>query len=124
MELVGTYTPTIIKASSNDECTYTTRDVFLSANQGTIAKGTIMGRITDAGATQNQVVAWDPDATDGSEVPVGILGQQTETTASAGEQSFVYTRGDFLMSALTSTDGDTTWVSDYGARLDNGVVSL
>ena len=123
MELIQTYTPTEIRSKSCHDYIFNTRDILISASQGALVKGTVMGRITDSGATQYQCVPWDPDATDGSDTPVGILMQDVEDST-AVTRAAMFTRGDFDLSALTYTGDDTSWIAAYPARLDNGIVSL
>lgn len=99
----------------------------------TIPAGTVLGRISTAGATFGQLKALDKDATDGSQFPVGILTEDLVipaedsancTACVAGyvaEDKLVFASGeslDSVVSARTLRDriaGDT-----LGVRLLSG----
>jgi hypothetical protein len=75
--------------------------VTISAGQGLLKRGTVMGRITASG---NYIVSLSA-ASDGSQVPVAILADDVDATAatSAG----VYMTGEFNSLALTLGAGWT-----------------
>lgn len=56
--------------------------ILLKQGQGVLTKGTVIGKITAAGADQGKAVAYTPGATNGSQVAVCILDNDQDTTES------------------------------------------
>ena len=72
-----------------------TEEGVIAAAAGTVAKYTVLGRISASG----KLVPWAPAASDGSQVPCAILTQPV-TTAGADVRAGVYTGGFFNDAAL------------------------
>ena len=70
-----------------EESRYSRDTITIAAGQ-TLAQGTVLGMVN------NKVVALDPSATDGSEVPVGVL--INDVTAVADTESVMVSRNVLL----------------------------
>jgi len=71
-----------------------TEEGVIAAGAGTVAKYTVLGRISASG----KLVPWAPAASDGSQVPCAILTQPVVATADV--RAGVYTGGFFNDAAL------------------------
>lgn len=67
-----------------------------------LTRGAVVGKITASGKYKLSASA----AGDGSEVPVGIVVEDTDATA-ADKEALIYTTGDFNQAALTLGAGHT-----------------
>ena len=77
--------------------------ILLKQGQGILKKGTIIGKITAAGADKDKAVAYSDSATDGSQVAVCILDNDQDTTFSdIGASAWI--AGIFTESKLTGID--------------------
>lgn len=82
-------------------------------------RGQVMGRIT---ATGNWIPSISPPVSDGSQIPAGILVDQTDTTGGAQANSDVYIMGEFNSAALTF---DASWSgTPTGLPAGNGILAL
>ena len=77
------------------EAPITTEEGVVASGAGNLAKYTVVGKITASG----KLVPWAPAASDGSQVPFGIL-TQAAAAASADVKVGVYTGGFFNNAAL------------------------
>ncbi|MDY8095865.1 head decoration protein [Paenibacillus polymyxa] len=77
--------------------------ILLKQGQGILKKGTIIGKITAAGADKDKAVAYSSAATNGSEVALCILDNDHDTTLSdIGASAWI--AGIFDSSKLTGLD--------------------
>ena len=67
-----------------------------------LARGTVMGRITATGVWIKSVET----ATDGSQIPAGILVDQCDCTTTSPQPAGIYVMGEFNFRALTY---DSSW---------------
>ena len=101
-------------------------DAYQPAASLTVARGTVMGQITAAGATQYQIKPYAAGNADGSQVPIGVsivdfstdaagnitLGIGTAFGLPLGHMQTVpvYINGSFRVSDLTGLDAGATTV--------------
>jgi len=79
--------------------------VLLKNGQGVLKKGTVLGKITAAGADKDKFVAYLKSASDGSQTAVCILDNDADTTNSdIGASAWI--AGIFDSSKLTGLDTD------------------
>lgn len=77
--------------------------IWLKKGQGVLKKGTIIGKITATGEDKDKAVAYDPAATNGSQVAVCILDNDHDTTQSdVGASAWI--AGIFTEEKLTGID--------------------
>lgn len=95
----GTYAPLDLFAG---EFPRVTRSVTLAAGSGTLAAGSVLGRVTSSG----EYVLSDASATNGSEDPVVILAHDV-TLGTSQVEAIVYLTGEFRSEALTFGAGHT-----------------
>ncbi|MDQ0496406.1 MULTISPECIES: head decoration protein [Paenibacillus] len=77
--------------------------ILLKQGQGILKKGTVIGKITAAGADKDKAVAYSASATNGSEVALCILDNDHDTTISdVGASAWI--AGIFHESKLTGID--------------------
>lgn len=96
---VGSFAPDLLLAGDHP---IRTRGVTISSGQGVLARGTLLGIITVGGNAILSLAA----ATDGSEVPTCILGEDVDAT-SAAVNAFAYVAGDFNENQMTFGTGHT-----------------
>lgn len=78
---------------------------------GNLTRGALLGRITASGKYVLSLSA----ATDGSEVPVAILAEDTDAT-SADKTTIAYFTGEFNATAMTFGTGHTAASTQAGLR--------
>ena len=101
VDVVGTYDPTPLFAG---EAPIVTDHEYVAASQ-TLAKGQLVAR--DA---NRRLVACDPAAVDGTQIPVGILTQAVTTAAGVTTVSVpIYVEGIFNYAAITWPASITTF---------------
>ncbi|MNW44745.1 hypothetical protein D3C74_219860 [compost metagenome] len=77
--------------------------ILLKKGQGVLKKGTVIGKISAAGADKDKAVAYKASASDGSEVALCILDNDCDTTLSdIGASAWI--AGIFTESKLTGID--------------------
>jgi hypothetical protein len=88
----GSYSPDMLIAGDHP---LRTRGIVVLSGQGVLARGTLMGIITSGGKAVKSLSG----SSDGSEVPVTILGEDVD--ASSGDiTAFSYVAGDFDQSQM------------------------
>jgi hypothetical protein len=75
--------------------------VVMAQGNGKFPAGTILGRITAAGATLGQFKPWRPEATDGSQNAIAILFQDVDTTSKAVKRTITARHTEVQRSALS-----------------------
>lgn len=100
-----------------------TRGVTIASGEGALTRGTLLGIVTASGKAVLSLAA----ASDGSEVPTCILGEDVDAT-SADVDSFAYVAGDFNEGEMTFGTGHTADSVRDGLRersiyLNNPIVS-
>lgn len=111
-----TYTPAEIRASG-DEAGFPTTNVTLASTQTAIVAGTILGIIEASGLA----VAYDDNATDGSEVAKGILAVNADpATEGRAIPVPMYIGGQFVEARLTGLDAAAA-ADLHGISMTNGI---
>ncbi|MDK8182106.1 head decoration protein [Paenibacillus sp. UMB4589-SE434] len=83
--------------------------VLLKKGTGVLAKGTVLGRITAAGADKDKFIPYNKAATDGSQVAVCILDNDADISQSdIGASAWI--AGIFDSTKLTGLDTDAKTV--------------
>lgn len=104
---IGSFSPTPLHAGDAD---IVTEEATVAAGAGTLAKYTVMGRVTATG----KLVKHNPAAVDGSQNAVAILTQGL-TAGAADVAVAVYTAGFFNHAALTWDAGVATLAARQAA---------
>ena len=73
--------------------------VVIESGAGSLVRGTVLGRVTASGKYK----AYNASATDGTEVPRGILAQDVDAS-SADVNASMYVHGEFNEDELTGLD--------------------
>ncbi|MDD3466018.1 MAG: head decoration protein [Campylobacterales bacterium] len=107
---VGNKTPDNLVMSED----FMTKGVTIASGEGEIARGTIMARVT---ASRKYVVC-DVAASDGSEIPRGILVRDVDATSS-DEPSSIYTFGKFDKNSISNyTDALADKLQEFGIIIE------
>lgn len=104
MSLLGTYNADNLHAG--DYPIVSEGDNVILTGQGTLARGSVLGKITATG----KLFLCDTALSDGSEVPYGILGEEADTAAADVTDKPVFLSGEFTSTQLVF--GGTTVATD------------
>jgi hypothetical protein len=99
--------------------------VTMAQGYGKFPAGTILGRITAAGATLGQFRPWRPEATDGSQNALAILFQDVDTTDKAVKRTITARLTEVQRSALSIVGAPVTDAQKnaaYAALAVNSIV--
>ena len=101
LETIGTLVPDTLFAGN--DITVITQGVMLAPNEGTLARGTVLG----LNGTDGTCKPVDSTANDGTETPYAVLTDNVDTTGDDPVRATAYFSGHFNSNALVFGGTDT-----------------